>query len=205
MTAKVSLTNFLTYTAKVSTSAKIAYVRKIKNDTDYSVGKDYWRDLRNAIKRTLKNQLPIESLIDIVPTVRADRQKNYSKDIRKFIFFYKHHEISFFETGRAKWELPGELIVSASPELGLQIDGVKYLVKNYYKVSDKNTKVTKRNINSTLLLMDEAQYDFNPGPCKKAVLNLQNGVLIPQQKRTKGDLLQLEIDARSFADTWNRL
>lgn len=48
---KISLTQFLDYSAKVSTSAKINKVKEIKRSPGYHPAFDYWKPLRDAIKK----------------------------------------------------------------------------------------------------------------------------------------------------------
>lgn len=66
ITIKVSLTQFLTYSSKVSTGAKINYVKQIKNSPEYHPGIDYWKPLRDEIKRLHRNNLPIEDLKNLL-------------------------------------------------------------------------------------------------------------------------------------------
>lgn len=203
MDPHLSLTMFLTFTAKVSTSAKMTYVTQLKN-SEYSPAKDYYKDLRTHIKNVLKSGQSIDRFADIVETVRTEKQANYSRCIQKFIKFYNSYDsVEYFDTGSANWTIPNTISISSSPEFGLILNGQKYLIKAYYKKPNVTTKVTKRNIESMLTLMESANYSFSTNDCKIAVLNLQNGKLIPGSPVSENKILQLKIDAQTLANIWN--
>lgn len=201
----ISLTQFLGYTAKVSPSAKIKAVRDIKNAPNYHPATDYWKKLRDAIKNIHENNLPIDDLKLILNTIDKKKVQNYSRAINTYISFVKKNNVEYFQVGKAFWEISDELFVGSNPELGLIINGKKYYVKNYYKKKESNTRVTKKNINSTLTLMQLAKPNFEIDPnATFAVLNLQTGNLIEATPPSKDDILELELEADHFVNTWNR-
>ncbi|MFW7420499.1 hypothetical protein ACODH8_09815 [Vagococcus fluvialis] len=206
MSINISLTQFLNYSSKISTSAKIKAVRDIKNAPDYHPAIDYWKVLRDEIKRIHSKGLPIENLRDIIPNLPESKIKNYTNVINTYIKFINKNNVTYFETGKSYWKLDEDLFVGCSPEIGLIINGEKLYVKNYYKKKSNDTKITQRNINSTLTLMQIAERDFLLEDSSNfAVLNLQNGKLIKAPPLVSEDILELEIDAQSFVTTWNKV
>lgn len=206
MPIKISLTQFLTYNATVSTPAKIKCVSKIKNQNAYNPVFDYWKDLRDAIKDCLKNKKPINSLLIVPAHVKADRRANYLSDARKFVEYISKHSVSYFDSPHAYWEsADGKLIVSASAEIGLCIDGQNYLLKNYYKKKDKNVKVAAKNIKSTLALMKLSKQKTVTPNSRFAVLNLQNGKLYPDSEVDDLVKLTLNVDANTFVNIWESI
>lgn len=202
---KISLTQFLTFNSCISTNAKISTVRKIKNQPDYNPSFDYWKKLRDGIKRCLKRGEPIESLLELADNVANSKRSNYLAETKRVIAFFKDHDIEYFETEHASWKIPGTIQISASPELGLKIDGQKYLLKLYYKLRDKKQKVTRRNIRATLALMSLANRQFLDDDAKVAVLNLQNGKIILSQSISEDDKIALTINAQTFANIWKAI
>lgn len=205
---KISLTQFLTYTAKVSTEAKIHYVREIKASPEYSPGIDYWKPLRDRLHKIIQNGDDINDLKELLATVQPKKLENYAQAITQLIKFFSSHEIEYFETGSAVISSPDENIsVSAGPELGVKIDGQPYLLKIYYKKKNKNTNVTLKNIQSTLMATYVAKKNFTPPEDSKvAVLNLQNCKLVePKNSPTPDDLFTLETDLDTFSSLWNRI
>ncbi|EPH94736.1 hypothetical protein D922_01534 [Enterococcus faecalis 06-MB-DW-09] len=206
MTINISLTQFLTYSSKVSTSAKIKAVRDMKHSADYHPALDYWKPLRDEIKRLHENNLPIENLSNLLLTIDEKKTKNYTNAINTYIRFVNKNDVSYFKVGKSFWKLSDELFVGSSPELGLIVNGKKFYVKNYYKKKSTDAKVTKRNIQSTLTLMQLADRDFQMEPDSNfAVLNLQNGKIIEAGPLKSEDVLELEVDAQNFVNTWERI
>ncbi|MCT4388979.1 MULTISPECIES: hypothetical protein [Leuconostoc] len=205
---KISLTQFLNYTAKVSTESKINYVRTIKSDPEYSPGKDYWKPLRDRLHKILQNGDDINNLKDLLVSTPEKKLANYTKAVNQLIRFFSSHEIEYFDTGSAIISSPDDQIsVSAGPELGVKIDGQPYLLKIYYRKKDNTTKVTLKNIQSTLVAVHISKKNFvPPKDSKVAVLNLQNGKLVEQKGNpTTNDLFTLETDLDSFASLWHRI
>lgn len=201
---RISLTQFLTYTAKVSTSAKMHYVRDIKDSPNYDPSFDYWKGLRDKIKSTLKVNGSLDEIVNYAATVSERKSENYLRVANKFRAFLKSKDYEYFETGRSVWTSSPNLSIMASPELGLIIDGQRYFIKNYYKKKKSDEKVTQRYINSTLTLMQLAEPNFDTSNGIFAVLNLQNGKLIEQKPLIDDDIMAFKIDAATFADIWQR-
>lgn len=202
----ISLSQFLDYSSRISTGAKINAVKKIKNNPDYSPSTDYWKKLRDSIKKMHENNLSPEVLMDVLTEIPDAKTKNYSRVLKTYIRFLKKNNVEYFPTGRAFWKTEDGLTIGSNPELGLIINGQKYYVKNYYKKKDNNVKMTKKNINSTLTLMQKAKKDFDVDPeAKFAVLNLQNGKLIEASKLSQSDILELDVEASQFINIWKQV
>lgn len=202
----ISLTQFLNYSAKVSTSAKINEVKKIKSAPGYSPAIDYWKKLRDKIKYTHENNLPIENLRELLIGISPKDFDNYSRVINAYIKFINKNNVEYFPVGKAFWQYSDDFFVGSNPELGLIINGKKYYIKNYYKKPEPNTRITQRNIKSTLTLMQIAKPNFEIDPnASFAVLNLQNGKLIEGTFPDDSNILELELDAQQFINMWNRL
>lgn len=206
MTVNISLTQFLSYSSKVSTSAKMNEIKRIKNNDDYSPATDYWKPLRDEIKRLYENGIPINELALLVEQVNEKKKRNYARAISKFLHFSNSNNPVYFETGKSFWKLSDELFVGTSPELGLTIDGQNYYVKNWYKKPTKDAKVNQRNIQSALTMMQLSECNFSKNSTDKfAILNLQNGKLIEAKPLISEAILELEFDAHMFVDIWNKI
>ncbi|EPD02470.1 hypothetical protein Lpp125_00887 [Lacticaseibacillus paracasei subsp. paracasei Lpp125] len=201
---RISLTQFLTYTAKASTSAKMHYVRDIKDSPNYDPSFDYWKGLRDKIKATLKANSSLDEIVNYAASVGERKSENYLRVANKFRAFLKGKDYKYFETGHSVWNNSPDMSIIASPELGLIIDGQRYFIKNYYKKKKSDEKVTQRYINSTLTLMQLAEPNFDTSNGIFAVLNLQNGKLIEQKPLIDDDIMAFKIDAATFADIWQR-
>ncbi|MDT2011158.1 hypothetical protein [Carnobacterium divergens] len=206
MTVNVSLTQFLTYTSKVSTSARINFVRSIKSNPEYDPTTDFWKRLRDEIKRVHVNDLPIETLELLPKKVTEKKVASYERAIKNYIKFCRNNSVQYFKPGKSFWKLKDDLYIRTSPELGLIINGNKYYVKNYYKKKSSDQKITLRNIKSTLTMMQISEKDFTvEDNAQFAVLNLQNSKLITADPLVSESVLELEIDATNFYDIYTRI
>ncbi|MGL5301785.1 MAG: hypothetical protein ACRC9Z_11985 [Weissella confusa] len=201
----ISLTQYLTFTGKISTEAKLNAVKDIKYNSSYSPVTDYWKLLRDKVFEVLSTGSDIEQIRNVLWSVSDDSKKaNYERDINKLIGFFKNRKVQHFDTGSASIKISDDLSLNANPEIGLYIDGAPYLLKIYYKKPDATTKITERNIKSTLIAMSLAKKNFDaPSGAKIAVLNLQNGKLIEQaDKPSQHDIQLLDVDLQTFDLYW---
>lgn len=200
MTVRISLTQFIHFKASISTSARISVVRNIK-ENDYSPAVDYWLDLRKAINKFSEGKINIEELNNVVDSVSLRKKANYRKAIDRFAHFIEKNNVSFFPVNKSFWSYE-DLIVSASPELGMFINNEKFLVKIFYNIKKPEEKVTKRNIMPTLSLLNIANKASEQSQ-QVGLLNLQNGKLLtPKNSSLDTNLLELQLDAKTFLDYW---
>lgn len=206
MTVKISLTQFINVTSRVSTSAKISVIRKMKSDP-YSPATDYWKYLRDAIQEVAAGRKPLDYILDVATNISDEKkQENYLLDAKKFISFVKSNNVEFFIVGHATWKLNEDFVINASPEIGMKIDGQKYCVKIYYKVPNKSSKLTKRSAHSMLTMMYLSTKDFSDTDLNFALLNLQNGKIIPSTNTpNESDKLELMTDAAMIKGVWDNV
>lgn len=208
MTVKLSLTQFLNFKAKVSTGAKINYLKTQVKYADYNFFSDYWLPLRQKIQQFANGSLTPNELLQYAQSVSEskNKRKNYVKDTRNFLHFIDKTRPTFFEVGKSSWNFNDLLTISASPELGIITNsGKKYLLKIFYTVKKDDEKFMKQNILPTLTMMDIANKNFNPQNAIPAVLNLRNGRLIELDKSKKPGIgnQELLVDAQQILNIWN--
>lgn len=210
MTIQLSLTQFLHFKAKVSTKAKMNYLKNEVKYNEYSFYSDYWMGLRQNIHKFSQGKISLDELNQYVLTVseKKNKRKNYIKDARNFSHFIKKAQPTFFEVGKSSWNYHDKLIISTSPELGIITNsGDKYLVKNFYTKKKDNENLMKKNILPMLTMMNIANKAFNTHGATPAVLNLQNGKLISfnKDKDPVLDPVELTIDAENILTIWNMI
>lgn len=203
---KISLTNFLTFNSKVSMSAKRKYIADFKS-SEYFPGMDYWKDLRSGIQQVALGKIDPVDLIELSEGMSDSKSKrtNYLHNAKKFIGFVKNKNIKYFSVGSAAWTLDDKISINASPEIGMEIDDIKYCVKIYYKKPKSDTKVNLRNTAATLTLMKAATKNFDDTDCKYAVLNLQNGRFLTSVSNSADDIVDLELEAENYLNIWNHI
>ncbi|GAB1303951.1 MULTISPECIES: hypothetical protein [Bacillus] len=200
---KVSLTQFLDFTMKGNSSSKTKQVRKIKYE-EYSPGSDYWRQLRNEIRKIHENDLPIELLYNLIDRIVEKRKDNYRKSISQYINFIKSNQVEWFSVGDSSWTFEDKLLVRSQPELGLSVNGEPLLLKIYYK--GKNNRVDKRKVQTTLHLMGLSNKNFEPPVgAKPAILNLHNNKLYKLENVDRDLELSLNSEAMQFYYLYNSI
>lgn len=201
---KISLSQFMAYTAKTTTDAKIKEIRKIKND-DYTFSGDYWMALRTKFHKVLQGEMTFEQLETFAKGVdeAKKKRKNYMAATSKLKAFFSRKSFKYQPAPRARWTSADKtLTISCSPEFILEIDGLTYLIKVFYRLKKTDEKLTKRNIASTLHLMDTATYDYQPDNAIPAILNLQTKQLVTLPDLKGGSIKTLEGDIAMFKALW---
>lgn len=162
--------------------------------------------MRDEIKRRHENDLPFDTLPSLLHRIPESKQKNYARVINKYLTFLNTNDVKYFVSGKSHWILSDNLFIRTNPELGLIVNGRKLHVKNWYKKPEKNTKPTKKNINSflTMMQLSERNFDLNDNE-NFAVLNLQNGKIVEASPLVSEAILELEIDAGQFVNIWNQV
>lgn len=203
MANKISLSQFINFSVIVHTGAKLNAVRRMKND-DYFPGSDYYRDLRAVIHKYTQGQVPLDAIMEVAENSKENQRANFIKDATKFINFMKKHDVEFFEVGGATWSYKDKVRVSASPEYGMICDGQRYFVKNFYRKRNPKDKITLKKMRPTLTLMRTATSQVDLQGANAAILNLQTGRLICDDKPVNAEkLLELQADAAQLADIWD--
>lgn len=201
--ARIGLTQFINFSTKGS-SAKINEVKKIKyQDSDYHPAKDYWKQLRDAIIKFHEQGLNLEYFDFLLEDIDDKKKVNYQSAVKQYISFIKKKDIEWFPPGKSIWTTD-QLSVRSSPELGLIINGEPHLIKLYFK--GKREKIDKRNINSTLTLLNTSTYEIGHDPSvNKSVLNLHNQKLYTNNDFDAAHLLALQAEANQFVYIWDNI
>jgi len=130
---KVDVKQFVDFVFKSGTP-RLTVVKQIKKRTEYKVGEDYWKDLRDVI-----HDIHIGTgNYDLVPEVLRrlavpDRKDNYTKAARAFERWYQKYEGYRIEPPKFTWVVSG-LEVRANPELAFEgPDGLTLVKVNFNK------------------------------------------------------------------------
>lgn len=202
MPIKVSLMQFLTFKAKVSSDAKFNYISKQKHNDGYHPSYDYWRDFREAIWQLPYNDGDLSVLDATIDKVKPDKKVNYIKTVNNFKSFVKNNNVQFLEVGKAKWNMEDELLVNASPDVGMIVDGKRYFVKIFPNVQQKTIRLDARAANSILTLLQETDTDFDVTSGTFAVLRVNSARLFTAEDIDERAKCLLTIDAKNFVDFW---
>lgn len=201
---KITLAQFIAFSSKTGTPAKLKAVKEIKNK-EYSIFTDYWKPVRDELHKILEGRSTFDRLDQIALQASTDRgmRPNYTAAARKLRHFFQNLDYSYQSAPSAVWSSPDELLtVNTTPEFVLTMNGKTYLMKINYRVKKENEHLTKNNTASTLLMMEHGKYSIRPDNSIPAVLNLQNGKLITLDSLRNPTLETLNADAVMFEALW---
>ncbi len=133
-------------------SPKATKVSQIKNRPPYHPAIDYYRPLRSALVAIHTKGRDRRAMDAILPTITdAKKLSNYHSAIEGYKKWWGRKDISWFEPPRAEYT-SGDVTVLVNPELGLEFNGVRYIIKLYLK----DEKLEKLRIDPALVLMELA-------------------------------------------------
>lgn len=203
----VSFTQFIDYLKAQSTSAKMSMVSKVKYQEEYSVAKDFYKNLRDGIVDFHKNNRSDDYLDDIISSAGNSpaKMRHYQSAIngyKKFLKTLKNKKVEYIELDKSFWAYTG-LVVRSTPELCLLINDVPHRIKLYFKDEDK--KITKKSLTSLLALMSESITNKPYGNERNCLLNVKAGVLDTLPKPTAKDINVLKMEAIIYGNMWDNL
>ena len=127
----ISLTTFVDFINKAGTP-KMTVVREWKHRDKYHPAKDYWKNLRDAIAEMHRKGQAVGTLSATPPLDRPNDRINYAEAIKAYWKWVGKRTLPWFTPPKLTWH-SGTVDVLVNPELGLEIDGAKHLVKLYFK------------------------------------------------------------------------
>lgn len=194
---EISLTDFVDFVIKAG-SPKLTKVREIVNRGEYSPAFDFWKAAREHIADVHRGKI---KLGEIDPALDPKKRHRYEAAIRGYSkFMGKAGETRYFEPPSERWTSSG-LTVRVNPELGLFMDGRRYLVKLYFK----DEEPTKHRLNAVLELMRITLKKKPFDDVTVAVLDVANNKLIPQTREDPGFHILLAAEAQAFMAMWTSL
>jgi hypothetical protein len=196
----ISLTDFVDFVV-ASGPPRLTKVRELKRRGIYEPATDFWKRLREAIE-TLHREDREKPFLDEVRVGLTDRKKlaAYPPLITAYKRFLGRKHTRWFDPPRGRWA-HAELTVRVNPELGLDIDGNRHVVKLYFK----KQPLSKRRVESILRLMEKTLKAGEGESFAVAVLDVANAKLIrPTIPVPDLDIL-LQSEAAAFMEIWQRL
>lgn len=195
---EIPLTSFLDFVLK-SGRPKMTCAKRIKAqlEEEYDPAGDYYKRFREAVQELHKEGLPKNDLASLIGDLPDSKISNYQLMTAGYKKFLGNKNVSWFNPLRKNW-LFADLKVPVNPELGLELDGTKYLIKLYLK----SEKPSKDKVSSILALMKNtlARKD-----CLYALLDVRNSKLYLHEP-SMDDLIPLvEAEAQALSLMLSRL
>lgn len=196
----ISLTDFVDFVIRAG-SPKLTKVVEIKQRSDYSPAFDFWKPLRDGIRDFHKAGGMNKSDLDQIMFGTSDPKKlrRYPEAIRAYKKFLGRKQITWFIPPTDIWSHSG-LNVRVNPELGLEIDGQRHIIKLYFK----EEAPTKNRLQVILELMRLSLGSGLNNTNIFSVLDVSNTRLTSSvSTATVGPLLKGE--AASFVQIWEAI
>lgn len=199
--AHISQTDFLYFDTK-SGMNRIAPVRQIFNREEYNPAFDFYKKIREELVNYIKLGKSKEELFKFLNELPDSRKyPNYLNVVKGYLSLLGRKNVSWFEPPTSDWTYK-DLVVRMNPELGLQVNNEKYIVKLYFK-----DEPIKRNVALVhLRLMQKTLCTGIFSSCKGVVLDLKNRKwhLPPVEFKPFIDSV-IEAEAESFLTIWSAL
>jgi hypothetical protein len=193
----ISLTDFVDFVIKAGTP-KLTKVTEIKHRPEYSPAFDFWKPLRDGIRDFHKGGGANKSDLDQIMLGINDvkKQRRYPEAIRAYKRFLGRKQITWFDPPGDVWSHAG-LNVRVNPELGLEIDGQRHIIKLYFK----EEAPTKSRLQVILELMRLSLEGSPESTDIFSVLDVSNTKLTSETANGMVEPL-LKGEAASFMQIW---
>lgn len=171
LTYNLSLTTFMDFHLNAGTK-RVTKARSIYDQygVPYNRATDYYARVREGIVEMHKNDLPTDILKAILHRAAGTNKfENYKATIGGYGKFISRHVIDWFTPPRAEW-MHDRVSIRINPELGLYLDGKKFIIKGYWK---KETPTREQ----TVLMSHLMKNTLHCQDANYAVLDVRTGKL----------------------------
>lgn len=167
---RISLTRFVDFVLKVGTP-RVTDVKELKDGTN-ELYRDFYRPLREAIVAMHHAKRGDAALDELLASLTDERKRRIFPGL---VTGYR----KFLGSAEMKWFTPptttlslGDLEVNINPELGLEINGARHVIKTYFR----GEPLAQKRISIVLSLLNTALRAGSPG-VSFGVLDVKNAKL----------------------------
>lgn len=195
---KVTLTQFVDYLL-LSGPPKLRKVREIKTSPTYQPAFDFYKGVREGIVKFHKNEETDTDLLDgIAHGCHPTKKAKYLAAVGGHKRFLGRKTITWFEPTREEW-VYDELRVVVNPELGLEFNDHRYLIKLYFK----DEEIRKSQVGSVLGLMDISLTDSCDDGTIMSILDVRRSKLFTLKPGAQDLTSLLQAEAKAFNILWD--
>jgi len=198
---KISLTSFIDVVTS-SGSPKLTKILELKNRGDYHPVMDYWGPLREHIVKYHKVGEGDKRYLDgLIPTLdKPSKQANCRNLITNYKRFLGRKAIETLVPPTATWRYES-LAVRINPEVYLSMDGVRHIIKLYFKA--RPLSVSQVGLIHLLMTMTLSQK--LEAPVTYTVYDAHHNRPYSTTNSSNRLLPLLYGEADGLISTWNRL
>lgn len=171
--AQLSLSDFVDIVSKSGTP-KASKVAAVKHRPPYEPAFDFYKTIRDCIVTTHENRRSKATLTSLLSRLTDPKKsKVYPELVKGYGKWWGRKTLAWFTPPSELFSQHG-VDVAVNPELGLSINGDKYLIKLYFKAE----QLTKNRIDIITHLMAVALGQSAPQGTTMSVLDVRNSRLI---------------------------
>ncbi|MBT1430714.1 hypothetical protein [Dickeya dianthicola] len=169
MRSYLGVAEFSSIAVNTSPQTKINKIKSIANRPEYHPGKDFYKKIRDAIKRLIVKKGHISELYDLCRKEKNSSKKIYfEKIVNVFNEWQSGKNITGFPAPKRYYHY-AKTDISCNPELNVNFQGRSKLVKLHFSNSEK---MTQERANFICFLMERAIGDQG---FEYSVLDLTSG------------------------------
>jgi len=191
----ISMTKFVDFVMKAGTP-KATVVRQWKNRKDYTPSGDYYKSLRESIVESSRSGLGHSPIDAAVANASKSRHQNYIAMAKSYKKWMGRKKTVWFDPPKRTWSANG-IGVWVKPELGLEIAGVRHVIKLYFKSDPLN----KSRADILLQLMAES-FPKHRANGSVTILDVRQSKSFTTASSSKNLSSQLAAEAAYWAALW---
>jgi hypothetical protein len=181
--------------------SKLSKVRALLGRPNYHPSFDFYKKIREEIIDTLRFGKKKKELLDFLSDISDGKKKSrYRNLVDGLLKFLGRKKIGWFDPPSATWSYK-DLRIKMNPELGLEINGEKYITKLYFK----DTPLQKKDIKVLLWMMHQTLCQGIFSGYKCALLDVEHGKIFPFVTDEPAIRALLEGEADYFIKLWHEL
>lgn len=163
----------LVHFARGSARAKQRVVTNARTELPYGVERDYYKRVRDGVRRLHKNGGDLSQFAEIPDNVSEKRRGHILRAVQGFIDWAQREEPTYFCAPRGEW-VNDDVVVPVAPELGVVLDGTHYLLKLNYTAAP--TAIEDAELMAHI--MHRALGRKTPKGCRMGILDMRAGRII---------------------------
>jgi hypothetical protein len=195
---RISALNLADFSTKAD-SAKINFVRRLKLDTENPKGYDYWKKLKDTIRKLHQGLITLEDFILLPETVKLKDKVNYQNSVKDYLEFITNKELSYFKPLTSVW-VQDKVSIKISPDLGLVYNDQKYVVMLYIRMEP----LIQRKADLILTLAKNGLKNAD-NHCKYWLLDVMAKNLFTDSDIDPNTLFIIKQEILKFESIWNKL
>lgn len=200
MEIRISLTELVDVVSRAGTT-KLTRIAQIKGKPEYAPAFDFYKPLRDYLKEFHKNNGSTKDFADATG-LTTDKKKHgaYSALIKGYKKFLGRKKIAWFKPTTDRL-LAHDVEVSVNPEIGLGINGTRYLIKLYFK----EEKLTKQRVDVILQIMENVLRPRVGSDVQMAILDVRSSKLFSKTRTIKNLDLAIDAELAYVSAVWEKL